>query len=51
VALGSRHERPIPKGGSAEKRHFHYLNQLTAWGYTASAVEKIILDKHTTDTE
>ncbi|SDL40688.1 ParB/RepB/Spo0J family partition protein [Arthrobacter sp. ok362] len=36
---------------SAEKRHFDYLNQLTAWGYTASAVEKIILDKHTADTE
>lgn len=36
---------------SAEKRHFHYLHQLTQWGYTASAVEKIILDKHTTDTE
>jgi hypothetical protein len=24
---------------SAETRHFHYLNQLTIWGYTASAVE------------
>lgn len=36
---------------SAETRHFHYLNQLTVWGYTASAVEQIIIDKHATDTE
>jgi ParB family chromosome partitioning protein len=47
------YEKTIQKDSwrSAEKRHFHYLNQLTAWGYTASAVEQIILDKHTTDTE
>lgn len=36
---------------SAEQRHFHYLNQLTQWGYTASTVEKIILDKHTAEAE
>jgi ParB family chromosome partitioning protein len=36
---------------SAERRHFHYLNQLVSWGYTASAVEQIIIDKHTADTE
>jgi ParB family chromosome partitioning protein len=47
------YEKTIQKDSwrSAEKRHFHYLNQLTAWGYTASAVEQIIIDKHTTDTE
>ena len=33
------------------KRHFHYLNQLAAWGYTASAVEKIIIDNHTAEAE
>jgi ParB family transcriptional regulator, chromosome partitioning protein len=47
------YEKTIQKDSwrSAEKRHFHYLNQLTTWGYTASAVEQIILDKHTTETE
>jgi ParB family chromosome partitioning protein len=47
------YEKTIQKDSwrSAEKRHFHYLNQLTVWGYTASAVEQIIIDKHTTDTE
>jgi ParB family chromosome partitioning protein len=47
------YEKTIQKDSwrSAEKRHFHYLNQLTQWGYTASAVEKIIIDKHTADTE
>ena len=43
----------LPKDSwrSAEKRHFHYLNQLIVWGYTASAVEQIVLDKHAADTE
>jgi hypothetical protein len=47
------YEKTIQKDSwrSAEKRHFHYLNQLTTWGYTASAVEQIILNKHTIDTE
>jgi ParB family chromosome partitioning protein len=47
------YEKTIQKDSwrSAEKRHFDYLNQLTQWGYTASAVEKIILDKHTAETE
>jgi len=47
------YEKTIQKDSwrSAEKRHFDYLNQLTQWGYTASAVEKIILDKHTAATE
>jgi ParB family chromosome partitioning protein len=47
------YEKTIQKDSwrSAEKRHFRYLNQLTIWGYTASAVEQIILDNHTTDTE
>lgn len=47
------YEKTIQKDSwrSAEKRHFDYLNQLTRWGYTASAVEKIILDKHTAETE
>lgn len=47
------YEKTIQKDSwrSAEKRHFDYLNQLTQWGYTASAVEKIILDKHADATE
>ncbi|CAH0200648.1 hypothetical protein SRABI26_01907 [Arthrobacter sp. Bi26] len=47
------YEKTIQKDSwrSAEKRHFHYLNQLISWGYPASAVEQIILDKHTAATE
>ncbi|WP_400160391.1 ParB/RepB/Spo0J family partition protein [Arthrobacter sp. BPSS-3] len=47
------YEKTIQKDSwrSAEKRHFDYLNQLTQWGYTASAVEQIIIDKHTTEGE
>ncbi|MFC8411771.1 ParB/RepB/Spo0J family partition protein [Arthrobacter sp. NPDC057259] len=47
------YEKTIQKDSwrSAEKRHFDYLNQLTQWGYTASAVEQIILDKHADATE
>ena len=36
---------------SAEKRHFHYVNQFICWGYTASDVEQIIIDKHAAETE
>ena len=47
------YEKTIQKDSwrSAEKRHFDYLNQLTQWGYTASAVEQIIIDKHTAEGE
>ncbi|PVZ52340.1 ParB/RepB/Spo0J family partition protein [Arthrobacter sp. H-02-3] len=47
------YEKTIQKDSwrSAEKRHFHYLNQLTIWGYTASDVERVILDKHTAETD
>ncbi|NSX35349.1 ParB/RepB/Spo0J family partition protein [Pseudarthrobacter oxydans] len=47
------YEKTIQKDSwrSAEKRHFDYLNQLTHWGYTASAVEQIIIDKHATEGE
>lgn len=47
------YEKTIQKDSwrSAEKRHFDYLHQLTQWGYTASAVEQIIIDKHTTEGE
>ena len=47
------YEKTIQKDSwrSVEKRHFHYLNQLVPWGYTASAVEQIIIDKHSAETE
>lgn len=47
------YEKTIQKDSwrSAEKRHFDYLKQLTQWGYTASAVEQIILDKRTAEAE
>ncbi|GAA2130871.1 hypothetical protein GCM10009825_12150 [Arthrobacter humicola] len=47
------YEKTVQKDSwrSAERRHFHYLNQLISWGYTASAVEQIIIDKHPTDIE
>jgi ParB family chromosome partitioning protein len=47
------YEKTIQKDSwrSADKRHFDYLSQLTVWGYKASAVEQIILDKHTAETD
>ena len=46
------YEKTIQKDSwRSAKRQFRYLNQLVSWGYTASAVERVILDKHTAETE
>jgi ParB family chromosome partitioning protein len=47
------YEKTIAKDSwrSPSVRHIDYLIRLIAWGYTASAVAQIILNKHTTDTE
>jgi ParB family chromosome partitioning protein len=47
------YEKNIQKDSwrSAGQVHNAYLTQLVAWGYKASEVEQIILDKHTTTEE